>query len=120
MQTVVKAKENASNKVYHHTLGQGGYKMAKPKWEKMKQDPIYRGITPVNMNWPERSKNCFYGHGGSLDPMTGACIYGQKIQRAAHRLQEAIQIVAQGTLQSDREKDELTYTLENHEHPGQT
>jgi len=32
---VEKAKENASKKVYHHTLGKGGYKLAKPKWEKM-------------------------------------------------------------------------------------
>ena len=35
IRNVEKAKENASKKVYHHTLGQGGYKMAKPKWEKM-------------------------------------------------------------------------------------
>jgi len=35
IQKVVKDKENASKKVYHHTLGKGGYKLAKPKWEKM-------------------------------------------------------------------------------------
>ena len=35
LQKVQKAKENASKKVYHHTLGQGGYKLAIPKWEKM-------------------------------------------------------------------------------------
>ena len=27
---VEKAKENASKKIYHHTLGQGVYKLAKP------------------------------------------------------------------------------------------
>ena len=32
---VQKAKYNASKKVYRHTLGQGGYKLAIPKWEKM-------------------------------------------------------------------------------------
>ena len=31
IRNVKKAKENASKKVYHYTLGQGGYKMAKPK-----------------------------------------------------------------------------------------
>ena len=31
IRNVEKAKENASKKVYHHTLGQGGYKLAKPK-----------------------------------------------------------------------------------------
>ena len=35
LQKVQKAKENASKKVYHYTLGQGGYKLAIHKWEKM-------------------------------------------------------------------------------------
>jgi hypothetical protein len=42
---VEKAKENASKKVYHHTLGQGGYKMKKPKWEKMEQDLIDKELS---------------------------------------------------------------------------
>ena len=86
LQKVHKAKENASKKVYHHTLGQGGYKLAIPKWEKMEQDLLDRGIQPATMNCPERSRTWFYGHGGSLDPLTGACIYGTKIQLAAQRL----------------------------------
>ena len=55
-----------------------------------------------------------------MDPLTGACIYGPKIQLAAQRLQEAIQAVAERTFQPDRERDELTYTLGNPEHPGHT
>ena len=55
-----------------------------------------------------------------MDPLTGACIYGPKIQLAAQRLQEAIQAAVEGTFQSDREKDELTYALGNPEHPGRT
>ena len=35
---------NASKKVYQHTLGQGGYKLAIPKWEKIEQDLLDRGI----------------------------------------------------------------------------
>ena len=31
IQKVQKAKDNVSKKVYHHTLGQGGYKLAIPK-----------------------------------------------------------------------------------------
>ena len=54
LQKVQKAKDNASKKVYHHTLGQGGYKLAIPKWEKMKQDLLDRGITPATINKPER------------------------------------------------------------------
>ena len=57
IRNVQKTKENASKKVYHRTFGQGGYKMAKPKWEKMEQDLIDKGITPATINWPERSKN---------------------------------------------------------------
>ena len=44
LQKVQKTKDNASKQVYHHTLGQGGYKLAIPKWEKMKQDLLDRGI----------------------------------------------------------------------------
>ena len=62
-----KAKDNASKKEYYHTLGQGGYKIAIPKWEKMEQDLLDRGIQPATMNWLERSRTWFYGHGGSLD-----------------------------------------------------
>ena len=94
LQKVQKNKENASKKVYHRTLGQGGNKLAIPKWEKMEQDLLDRGIQPSTMNWPERSRAWFYGHGGSLDPLTGDCIYGPNIQVAAQRLQEAIQTEA--------------------------
>ena len=31
LQKVQMAKDNASKKVYHHTLGEGGYKLAIPK-----------------------------------------------------------------------------------------
>ena len=104
LQKVQKAKDNASKKVYHHTLGQGGYKLEIPKWEKMEQDLLDRGIQHGTMNWPERSRTWFYSHRGSLDPLARACIYGQKIQLAAQRLQEAIQAVAEGTFQPDRER----------------
>ena len=56
IQKVQKAKDNASKKIYHHTLGKGGYKLAIPKWEKMEQDLLDIGIVPVTMNWPERSR----------------------------------------------------------------
>ena len=56
-----------------------------------------RSIQPATLNWPERSRTWFYGHGGSLDPLTGACIYGPKIQVAAQRLQDVIQAATEGT-----------------------
>jgi len=51
-----KAKDNVSKKIYHHTVGKGGYKLAIPKWEKMEQYLLDRGIVPATMNWPERSR----------------------------------------------------------------
>jgi len=117
---VQRNKENVSKKVYHHKLGQGGYKGAMRKWEKMEQDLLDRVIIPATMNWPERSGNWFYAHGGSLNPHNGVCIVGQTIQEAANRLQEAIDAIAKGTFQPSREKDELPYTLHNPEHPGRT
>ena len=41
IEKVQKAKDNASKKIYHHTLGQGGYKLAIPKWKKMEQDLLH-------------------------------------------------------------------------------
>ena len=55
LQKMQKAKDNASKKVYHHTLDQGGYKLAIPEWEKMEQDLLDRGIQTATMNLPERS-----------------------------------------------------------------
>jgi hypothetical protein len=60
----------------------------------------------------------FYGHGGRLNLENGEYIFGQKIQEAAYWLQEAIEAVTQETFRSDREKDNLTYTLKNPEHMG--
>jgi len=80
--------------VYHHKLGKGGYKGAMRKWEKMEQDLLARGIIPATMNWPERSRNWFYAHGGSLNPYNGGCIFRPRIPQAANRLQEAIDAVA--------------------------
>ena len=54
-----------------------------------------------------------------MDPETGECVFGQKIQQVP-LVQEAIQAVSQGTFQPNREKDELTYALQNPEHPGRT
>jgi hypothetical protein len=47
-----KAKENTSKKKHFHHLGQGGYKAAIPKWQKMEEDLIARGIVPATFNWP--------------------------------------------------------------------
>ena len=49
---IAQARENASKKKHFHHLGQGGYSTAIPKWQKMEEDHIARGIVPETFNWP--------------------------------------------------------------------
>ena len=102
-------------------MGTGGYKSAMPKWDQTEAALIAKGITPATADWPDRSKQWFYGHGGSLDPQTGQCIIGKKqIEKASEELVKAITDVRKGTFQPERENDELTRALGNPEHPGRT
>lgn len=117
---VAKNKANAAKKQYHHRLGSVGYKKAIPKWDELEAGLIGKGIEPATMNWPERSRNWYYAHGGKLDPTDGSLVFGDAIREAASRLTEAVEASAQGTFHPDREKDELTLALQNPEHPGRT
>ena len=69
-------------------MGSGGYKSAIPKWDRMKKEMLVRRVTPeiIAKNWSERSKHWFYGRGGSVDPDTGALVWGHEISRAAEIL----------------------------------
>jgi len=88
----------------------------------MEQEMLARGVTPetIAKNWSKRSKHWFYGHGGSVDRDTGALVWGQEISRAAERLVRAQETVHSGEIRTNKEKDELTYALENPEHGGRT
>ena len=68
-------KQNATKKEYHHVAGSGGYKVARPTWEKAENDLLDKGIHPTKLNWPERARTWFFGHGGTLHPVTGKCVY---------------------------------------------
>ena len=59
-----------------------------------------------------------FAHGGSLDPQTGEPVIGGEIRTAAERLFDIIDASANGAFVPNREKDELKYALETHEHPG--
>ena len=113
-------KANASKKEYHHHMGPGGYRKARKKWDKMEEDLYARGITPGTADWPERSKQWFYAHGGSLNMVDGSLMFSQEIDDVAHRLVQALDDSAKGIFKPDRERDELTRALRNPEHPGRT
>ena len=77
----------------------------------MEADMLSKGIHPFSIDWPERSKNWFFAHGGSLDPETGEPIVGGTIREAARRLFDIVDASASGAFVPNREKDELTYTF---------
>jgi len=70
----------------------------------------------IQENWGERSKQWLYGHGGTIDPITGLLDWAPEISRATERLVCARAEVASGLFKPNRENDELTYALENLEH----
>jgi hypothetical protein len=55
-------------------------------WEIMEADLLAKGIPLFSIDWPERSKNWFFAHGGSLDKETREPIVGGIIRRVARRL----------------------------------
>ena len=116
----LKNQQNARQKEYHHRTGSGGYKTAARKWEQMEADVIKNQRIPATQDWPERAKNWFFAHGGSLDLQTGGLVYGEQIQSVAQRLSDAISASACGAFKPNREKDELTYALQSAEHGGRT
>ena len=64
-------------------MGSGGYRSAIPKWQRMEESLLAKGINPFSIDWPERSKNWFFAHGGSLDPGTGELVVGGTIKIVA-------------------------------------
>ena len=89
----------------------GGYWSAIPKWQRMEADLLAKGIHPFSLECPERSKNWFFAHEGSLDPQTGEPIIGGEIEIAAQRLINIVDASASGAFVSNREKDKLTNAL---------
>ena len=43
-------KQNAAKKEYHHVMGSGGYKVARPTWDKVENDLLDKGIHPGTLN----------------------------------------------------------------------
>ena len=78
-------------------MGTGGYKCAVSKWEQSEAALIAKGVTPATAHWLERSKHWFYGHGGSLDPLTGEINVKEQIKTASDDLVKAIDDVRKGT-----------------------
>jgi hypothetical protein len=88
-----KNKANAAKKIYHHTMGSGGYKTTVPQWDKKDADLIARGIVLATQQLPGRARNWFYGHGGNIDEQTGELIARSAIVKPKEGLVTAVQEV---------------------------
>ena len=86
----------------------------------MEADLMAKNIIPETADWPERTKNWYFGVGGSLDPETGKITRNAKLQEAIERLQFILSAKESGVFRPNREKDELTYTIGTAEHGGRT
>ena len=104
-------QQNARKKVYHNKTGSGGYRSDIPRWQRIEADLLAKGIRSFSIEWPERSKNWFFAHGGALDPKIGEPVVGGQIRTVAQRLFDIVDASASGAFVPNREKDELTYTL---------
>jgi hypothetical protein len=74
------------------------------------------------LKWNDRTKDWFYGHGGKLD-LEGKCIYTKKHDEdplPIDALRSVAKDVVEGRFHPDRENEELTHTLGNAKHLGQT
>jgi hypothetical protein len=101
-------------------LGPGGYNAAVPKWEAIEGELRTKGITLGTEGWPKSAKHWWYRHGGSLDPATGECVHRKRTFTPTAKLLKAMADAQAGLIRVDRENDELTHTLRNPGHTGQT
>ena len=114
-------KINAGMKKYHHRMGSAGYRGVIARMEKEEADLEALEIPAETKDWPRRSKLWFYGMGGSLDPLTGKCVFTKKIlETPIAALKQAVADVRDGKFHPDREKDELSRALGNKEHKGRS
>ncbi|KAK1617525.1 hypothetical protein QYE76_023042 [Lolium multiflorum] len=84
----------------------------------MENDLRERGIPLGTEGWDPRAKSWWYGHGGSLDPVTGRCVHRKKVFTPTQALIDAMTQAQEGKIKFSRENDALTLALGNREHPG--
>ena len=90
-------------------------------WDKAENDLIAKGVEPETLRWPDRCWTWLFGVGGTLDPVSGECVWTEEQLRIPVTwLKEYIEKAQKGSFVPDRENDELTMALGNPEHPGRT
>jgi hypothetical protein len=70
------------------------------------------------VDWPERVKNWYYAHGGTINSEDGTLDFPPSLREAALEILKIIEDVRADRVKVDREINELTMALTNLEHPG--
>jgi hypothetical protein len=84
----------------------------------MEEDLLAQGNIPAVVDWPERVKNWYSAHGGTINFEDGTLDYPPLLRETALEIFKIIEDVRAGKVKIDREIDELTMALKNPEHPG--
>jgi hypothetical protein len=63
-------------------------------------------------------KNWYYAHGGTINSEDGTLDYPPSLRETTLEILKILEDVRAGRVKVDREIDELTMALKNHEHPG--
>ena len=121
---LARAKKNAAEKKYHHKLGTGGYATAMPKWDKIEEALLAKGIIPepIRDEWEQRARNFFLAHGSEYDNETGDLVCNEGIRVPRETWLKVVKEIKEGKtkFRADREKDLLTKVLGNPEKGGRT
>jgi hypothetical protein len=113
-----RGKQSRGKKEHDHHLGRGGYVFAIAKWLKMEEDLLTQGTIPAVVDLPDRVKNWYYSHGGTINSEDGTLNYPPLLRETALEILKIIEDVRAGRVKVDREIDELTMALKTPEHPG--
>ena len=111
-------KANNALKKYHHKTGGGGYAGCEPKWAAQEKELRRKGLPIVTEFWPRRARNWMLGHCKGYNMETGELILDENNLAPKARIEKAIELVKKGEFVPDRENDELTLALGNHEKTG--
>jgi hypothetical protein len=113
-----RGKQSRGKKENDDHLGRGGYAFAIPKWRRMEENLLAQGTILAVVDWPERVKNWYYAHGGTINSEDGTLDYPLSLRETVLEILKIIEDLRAGRVKVDREFDELTMALKNPEHLG--
>jgi hypothetical protein len=112
-------KELNTKNTFGHKLGLGGYKAAMPKWTKKEQELRDAGIPDPLEGCTVRTRNWIRGHSHTDDG--GRLITSSsEVTRVVEKAKTLVAKEKTDKFKSQRERDQLSASLENKEHHGRT